>query len=86
MDIKYCSIREQFADIMTQGFTNAGNWDRATALIGMRSRDDNKHLYGVNVIPKTSQSAKIIQPNRRISMFGMWLAQNDEMIHVDASS
>ena len=41
MDIKYCSTREQSANIMTKGFTNAGNWDRATALIEMRSKDDN---------------------------------------------
>ena len=40
MDTKHCSIHEQSAD-MTKGFTNADSWDRATALIGMRSRDDN---------------------------------------------
>ena len=51
MDIKYCSTHEQSADIMTKGFTNAETWDRATALIGMRSKDDTKHLYGVNVVP-----------------------------------
>ena len=51
MDIKYCSTREQSANVMTKGFTNADNWDRATALIGMGSRDDNKYFYGVNIIP-----------------------------------
>ena len=47
MDIKYYSTHEQSADIVTKGFTNADNWDRATALIGMRSKDDTKHLYGI---------------------------------------
>ena len=61
MNIKYCSTHEQPADIMTKGFTNADNWDRATALIGMRSKDDTKHLYGINIIPTTSQNTKIIQ-------------------------
>ena len=27
MGIKYCSIHEQSADIMTKGFTNADSWD-----------------------------------------------------------
>ena len=38
MDFKYCSMHEQSADIMTKGFTNADNWVRATALIGMPSK------------------------------------------------
>ena len=44
---------------MTKGFTNADNWDRATALIGMRSKDDNKHLYGVNAIPPPTKVPKL---------------------------
>ena len=59
MDIKYCSTHELFANIMTKGFANADNWDRATALIGMRSKDDNKHLYGVNGIPPPTQIPKL---------------------------
>ena len=86
MDIKSCSTHEQSADIMTKGFTNADNWDRATALIGMRSEDDNKHLYGVNVIPPPTKVPKLLKPNQIVRMFGMWLVQNDEMIHVDESS
>ena len=58
MDIKYCSTHEQSADIMTKGFTNADNLDRATALIGMRSKDDTKHLYGINVIPPPAEIPK----------------------------
>ena len=45
MDIKYCSTHEQSAVIMTKGFTNADNRDRATALIGMRSKGDTKYHY-----------------------------------------
>ena len=58
MDIKYCSTHEQSADIMTKGFTNADNWERATALIGMRSKEHTKHLYGVNVIPPPAKIPK----------------------------
>ena len=36
---------------MTKGFTNADNWDRATASVGMRAKENNNYLYGVNVIP-----------------------------------
>ena len=61
MDIKYCSIHEQSADIMTKGFANADNWDRATALNGMRSKDDTKPFYGVNVFPPP---VKIPKPPR----------------------
>ena len=70
MDIKYCSTHEQSADIMTKGFTNADNWEGATALIGMRSKEDTKHLYGVNVIPPR---AKIPKPPKTKSerTFGM---------------
>ena len=59
MDIKYCSIHEQSADIMTKIFTSADNWDRATALIGMCSKDDNKHFYGVYVIPPPAKVQKL---------------------------
>ena len=59
MDIKYCRTHEQSADIMTNKFTNADNWDRATALIGMRSKDDTKHLYGDNVIPPPAEKSKL---------------------------
>ena len=59
MDITYCSTHEQPADIMTKAFTNTDNWDRATAVIGMRSRDDSKHLYSVNVIPPPTKVPKL---------------------------
>ena len=65
MDIKYYSIQEQSANIMTKGFTNADNWDRATALVGMRSKDDTKHFYGINVIPPPAKIPKSSKPNRK---------------------
>ena len=58
MDIKYCSTHQQSADIMTKGFTNADNSDRATALVGMRSKDDTKHLYGTNAMPPPANIPK----------------------------
>ena len=61
MGVKYCSTHEQSADIMTKGFTNADNWDRATALIGMRSKDDTKHLYGISIFPPPAKTPKSLK-------------------------
>lgn len=71
MDIKYCSTREQSADIMTKDFTNADNWGRATAWIGMRSKDGANHLYGINVIPPPAKIPKSSKPKSKI----IWVSQ-----------
>ena len=55
---------------MTKGFTNADNWEGATALIGMRPKEDTKHLYGVNVIPPPAKIPK--PPKTKSESWGVW--------------